>query len=100
MDAMKRLEITRPEKRPLKIFAVDPMLGRTAGNRTTITVHNERLAPGPRGARVEVIDYDSEHDRYYPPVDLDDPAILMQGGLEPTESCRRSTSPSAITCGR
>ena len=36
--------------------------------------------------KIEVVDYDSEHDCYYAPVDLNDPSILMQGGLEPNES--------------
>lgn len=33
-----------------------------------------------------MIDYDGAHDRFHPAVNLDDPAILMQNGLEPTES--------------
>jgi hypothetical protein len=75
-----------PPRRPLKIFASDPMLGRTLGNRVTIEIANEKLEIGPQGSRVEVIDYDGAHDRYYAPVNLNDPAILMQGGLEPAES--------------
>lgn len=87
---MKRLQsayvLAQPARRPLKIFASDPMLGRTAGNRITIDVANEPLQPGPQGSRIEVIDYDGAHDRFYPPVNLDDPAILMESGLDPTES--------------
>jgi len=87
---MKRTEseyvTAKPARRPLKIFATDPMLGRTAGKRITIDVTNESLQPGPQGDRVEVIDYDGGHNRFYPPVNLDVPAILMQGGLDPTES--------------
>jgi hypothetical protein len=87
---VKRLEsryiLAQPPRRPLKIFASDPMLGRTAGNRITVDVTNESLRPGPQGARLEVIDYDGAHQRFYPPVNLDDPAILMGGGLDPTES--------------
>src|ERR1043166_4203243 len=74
-----------PTRRPLKIFASDPMGGR-AGNRVTIEVRNERLAKGPCSSRIEVIDYDGAHDRFYPPVELDDPLILMQNGLDPSES--------------
>jgi hypothetical protein len=62
------------------------MLGRTSGNRITIDVANEGLNHGPAGKRVVVVDYDGGHNRFYPPVDLNDPAILMQGGLDPTES--------------
>ena len=75
-----------PARRPLKIFSTDPMLGRTAGNRITIDIANEGLNPGPLGKRIVVIDYDGGHNRFYPPVNLNDPAILMQGGLDPTES--------------
>ncbi|MGQ0765525.1 MAG: hypothetical protein ACT4OZ_07660 [Gemmatimonadota bacterium] len=75
-----------PVRRPLKIFATDPMAGRTVGNRITIEVANEECSPGPVGLRVAVIDYDGAHKRYYPPVDLNDRFVLMQGGLDPSES--------------
>ena len=76
-----------PPRRPLKIFAFDPMLGRTASKRISVEIANEQnLRPGPRGSRVEVIDYDGANECYYAPVDLDDPSILMQGGLDPNES--------------
>src|SRR4051812_7210061 len=75
-----------PPRRPLRIFAFDPMLSRQAGGRVEIDVQNEPLTPGPCGLRLAVVDYDATHDRYYAPVDLDDPAVLMQGGLDPDES--------------
>jgi hypothetical protein len=75
-----------PPRRPLKVYAIDPMLGREAGNRISIDVPNEPLTPGPAGERIEVIDYDGAHKRFYPPVNLNEDAILMQGGLEPSES--------------
>lgn len=76
-----------PPRRPLKIFAFDPMLGRTASKRISVEIANEQnLMPGPRGSRVEVIDYDGANGCYYAPVDLNDPSILMQGGLDPNES--------------
>ncbi len=85
---MKRLEsdyvTTPPERRPLRIYASDPM---TPGGRITVKIRNEELLePGPVGEKVEVVDYDGEQDCFYEPVNLDDPAILMQGGLEPNES--------------
>jgi hypothetical protein len=87
---MKRLESKYihavPTRRPLKIYASDPMLPRTPGNRITIDVPNEPMQPGPHGTRFVVVDYDGAHDCFYPPVDLNDSAILMQGGLDPTES--------------
>ncbi len=75
----------RPETRPLKIFAFDPMRGR-AGGRVTLDVPHEQLLPGPQGDRVQVVDYDATARTLYAPVDLDDPAVLMTDGLEPSES--------------
>jgi hypothetical protein len=78
--------IARPLRRPLKIFAFDPMRGRDPVNVISVDVENEDLLAGPQGARVRVIDYDATHRRYHAPVDLDDPTILMQGGLYPSEA--------------
>jgi hypothetical protein len=75
-----------PESRPLKVFAFDPMLGRSAGNRVVLKIRNEPLLPGPQGSRVQVIDYDGAERVFYEPVDLDDAAVLMNDGLEPSES--------------
>lgn len=61
------------------------MLGRVADNRITIDVPYERLKPGPVGSKVAIVDYDSTNDTFYPPVDLDSPDILMNGGLDPSE---------------
>jgi hypothetical protein len=74
----------RPAMRSLKIFAFDPMLGRSPRTRITIDVKNEPLQRGPRGERIEVIDYDASTRCYYEPIDLEDPAIAMQDGLDPT----------------
>ncbi len=77
-----------PSRRPLRIFAFDPMLGRVADNRITIDVPNEDpdLLPGPSGSQVQVVDYDGTSRCYYGAVDLNAPAVLMQDGLEPSES--------------
>jgi hypothetical protein len=74
-------------RRPLKVYAFDPMLGRRQGGRITIDIPNEiNLRRGPVGERIEVIDYDGANKVLYSPIDLNDQAILMQNGLEPTES--------------
>jgi hypothetical protein len=75
-----------PLRRLLKIFAFDPMRGRAPLNTLTVEIANEPLLPGPQGKRIRVVDYDGGNSCFYEPVDLDDPAILMQDGLEPTES--------------
>lgn len=82
---MSPVPYPRPERRPLQIFAFDPMLGR-AGGRITLSVPNEALLPGPQGNRVQVIDYDGSARTFYAPVDLDDPSVLMTNGLDPSES--------------
>src|SRR5687768_2293672 len=76
----------RPPVRPLKIYAFDPMVGLDRRTRVSVDTRNEPLQPGPMGARIAVIDYDISEDCYYLPVDLDDPAILMQGGLDYSDS--------------
>ncbi|MCA0239952.1 MAG: hypothetical protein LCI02_03760 [Proteobacteria bacterium] len=78
--------IVQAARRPLKIFASDPLAGRTFGNRVRIDVVNEPLQEGPVGSRLEVIDYDGAQKCFYRPVNLDHPAVLLQGGLDPTEA--------------
>lgn len=75
-----------PTQRPLKAYAFDPSHGRNLGNYMTINVRNEPLRPGPVGEHIAIIDYDSSNDTYYQPVDLDDPDVLIRGGLDPSES--------------
>jgi hypothetical protein len=75
-----------PPRRPLKIYASDPMLGSSAGNKVVIEIENEVIGPGPSSRRIQVIDYDGGNRRYYKPVDLDDPKVLLQRGLEPSEA--------------
>ena len=77
---------TRPARRPLQIFGLDPMLARTERRQLTVEIANETLAPGPVGSRFRVIDYDGATRTLYQPVDLDDPAVLMNDGLTPSES--------------
>lgn len=79
--------IEAPLRRPLRVFAFDPMYGEGRLNAITIDVQNEvGLLPGPVGSRVAVVDYDASRGVYYPPVDLDDPPVLTQGGLAPSEA--------------
>lgn len=47
---------------------------------------NDGPLPGPRGEYIEVIDYDPTIDKFYSPVNLSDPYILAQDGLEPSGS--------------
>lgn len=75
-----------PSTRPLKIYATDPTKGYEEALKISIAIENEELKPGPVGERLEVVDYDGYAKTFYDAVDLDDDAILMQGGLDPSEA--------------
>jgi len=83
---LESTEIPLPVTRPLKTFAFDPSLGRYLGNQMTMEVKYEKLLPGPIGKRIAVIDYDGANHVFYKPVDLDNPSLLIRGGLDPSES--------------
>jgi hypothetical protein len=79
---------TRPERRPLRIFAFDPMVSRAGDHRVTIEIPYrpiERQERFFRDDRLEVVDYDAATRRYFRAVDLNDEEIAMTHGLEPLE---------------
>jgi hypothetical protein len=83
--------IPTPTTRCLRIFAFDPSLAaqsETAGiSEITIAVPWEgSLEPGPIGEYIEVVDVDPATGVCYRPIVLDDPRLLAQDGLPPTES--------------
>ena len=80
------IDIPTPETRPLKVYAFDPSLGKFFGNEMTLEVKYEHLLPGPIGERLAVIDYDGENKRFYKPIDLENPRLLIRSGLSPSES--------------
>ena len=75
-----------PAQRPLKVYAFDPSGGVKLGNYLDVNVRYEPLSPGPIGHRFAVVDYDGARKIYYEPVNLDDPMVLIRGGLEPSEA--------------
>ncbi|MDT7808662.1 MAG: hypothetical protein QOJ70_2475 [Acidobacteriota bacterium] len=83
---LETTNVPPPLARPLKAYAFDPSLGRFIGNEMMIEVKYEKLLPGPIGQKVAVIDYDGANKVFYKPVDLDDPGLLIRGGLSPSES--------------
>lgn len=85
-DTLKPRPIPWPAMRPLRIYTTDPTRDYKAAAKSSIDVEFEPLEPGPIGDRIEVVDYDGHIGAYYHQVDLNDPAILMQGGLEPSEA--------------
>jgi hypothetical protein len=83
--------VRSPERRSLRAFAFDPMSTRLSGRFLTVDVPFEpNLQPGPIGDLVHVVDFDGTREVWYQPVDLDDPSILAQGGLRPSEGDPRT----------
>jgi len=80
------LPVPPAQTRRLRIYAMDPLAVGIDNNSIVAPVRYEPLRPGPIGERLEVIDYDPTTDRFYTPVDLDDPHVLAQDGLPPSES--------------
>jgi hypothetical protein len=79
---------TRPERRPLRIFAFDPMLSRAGDHRVTVEVPYRPITRAElsfRDDRLDVVDYDATTQSYFRAVDLDDGKIAMTQGLEPSE---------------
>ncbi|HYR33597.1 MAG TPA: hypothetical protein VEQ87_04835 [Burkholderiales bacterium] len=80
-----------PARRPLRVFAFDPSRGRLLGNEMKLNVRYRSLVPGPTDRfgphdRIAVVDYDASRDKYYRPVNLDDPFVLISDGVAPSES--------------
>ncbi|HZN14402.1 MAG TPA: hypothetical protein VFB78_09065, partial [Acidimicrobiales bacterium] len=78
--------IPTPPRRTLHAYAYDPLLSELNNTEVKLSVPFEPLKPGPEGGLVKVIDFDPIRDTYYAPVHLDDPLLLAQDGLAPSES--------------
>lgn len=78
-----------PPHRRLRAYTFDPSLSTQLDtaliNETVLRVPWERLDPGPVGEYLEVVDYDPASGCFYRPVDLEDPHLLAQDGLPPSE---------------
>jgi hypothetical protein len=78
-----------PAYRHLRGYALDPGLAQqleTAPiSQIVFRVPWEPMAPGPVGEYLEVIDYDPAGKCFYEPVNLNDPFLLAQDGLTPSE---------------
>ncbi len=82
---------TPPATRRIRILSFDPSLtarlATSAINAITVEVPWEaELTPGPIGEYIEIVDVDPASNRAYLPVDLNDPFLLAQDGIEPSES--------------
>lgn len=75
-----------PLYRPLRIFAIDPATSRLEGSVALVNVAYEPLEPGPLGRLFKVDNYDGAQQVHYRRVDLDDKALLIKSGQDPTPS--------------
>src|SRR5687767_9636600 len=90
--------VKTPPYRKLRGYAFDPSLSLqmdTVGiNDITYKVEWEALTPHPGvpgaslpvGEYLSIVDYDPATGVFYPPVNLDDPRLLAQDGLDPSVS--------------
>lgn len=84
-------QVPAPARRVLRAFAFDPMSTRLNGRFLSVNVRFEpELSPGPVGELVQVLDYDAYRNTWYRAVNLNDPYILGQHGLPPSESDPRT----------
>jgi hypothetical protein len=86
-SAAMRLHVRTPGTplvRPLRIYTLDPSQSAGDGAVTVIKVPWEPLAPGPVGQIFEVSAFDGVRENAA--VDLDDPAVLMASGVDPSPS--------------
>lgn len=79
----------KPAFRCLRAYSIDPSLTLELDtapiSEITFKIPWEELSPGPVGEYLEVIDVDPASGCYYEPVHLDDPKLLAQDGLAPSE---------------
>jgi hypothetical protein len=82
-------KVPPPTERLLQVFAFDPSLNLSLDtavlNHLHLSVPWEDLNAGPVGEYLEVVDIDPPSGLFYPPVDLDNPYLLVQDGLNPSE---------------
>jgi len=73
-----------PQYRPLRIYTLDPSVSHRIGGTATVNVPYERLQKGPIGALFEIVASGAPGSSAVEPLDLDDPYLLMAGGLTPS----------------
>ena len=87
-------EYPTPSARRLRVYAFDPQTASTLGSVSyayaTISLPweepwEDKLEIGPVNEYLEVVDVDPASGQFYQPVDLNDPHLLAQDGLTPSE---------------
>lgn len=88
-----------PPYRLLRVYAQDPSLRREDAALYTVAVPYEALRPGPEGAVLVVEDLDNDSQVLHDPVDLEQPALLMERGLAPSSTNRKFMQQMAYAVG-
>jgi hypothetical protein len=73
-----------PLVRPLRIYTLDPSVSDRLGGVATVHVPYEKLEPGPIGSLFAVNALGAPPELQAEALDLDDPFLLLSGGLTPT----------------
>ncbi|MEP6619059.1 MAG: peptidase M4 [bacterium] len=73
-----------PSWRPLRIYSLDPSVSYRLGGVATVNVQYEELASGPAGRLFDVQCAAPPHPFAAPPLNLDEPGLLMSSGLSPS----------------
>src|SRR5881392_1177096 len=85
-----------PTTRKLRVYAFDPSasveLDTAVINDAVLSLPwnppwEDPLTLGPTNEYLEVVDYDFPARTFYEPLDLNDPLLLAQDGLPPSEGC-------------
>lgn len=89
-SSMQRIRISPPSVRRLRAFAFDPVLSQRIEthdiNEIIIKLPwDESLQVGPVDDYLEIVDVDPASRAFYAPVNLNDPYLLAQDGLPPSE---------------
>lgn len=90
MAKSKGGKVPSPPYRRLRHFAFDPSLSRRIEtydiNEVVANLPWDELGIGPIDDYLEVVDYDPASQLFYAPVDLNQPFLLAQDGLSPSDS--------------
>lgn len=88
-----------PRRRKLRVYAQDPGSFRYEGAIFTISIPYEALQPGPAGSVLVVEDFNDDDHQTFEPVDLEQPALLMDQGLAPSSTNRQFMQQMAYAVG-
>lgn len=75
-----------PLYRPLRILTTDPAASRLEGAVALLNIPYEPLDPGPEGRLFVVDSYDGQQGSAYRKANLDEAAVLLRSGYDPSQS--------------